>query len=275
MEDVIKIIKKFLLRYNVDEIEGVLLYGSVVSGRRTKKSDIDILVCLNSNEGYQSVGCSIVDGVKVEYFVHHIDSIYELALKEIEKNDPSHLTKFITSKIVYDKNGKFTEEIKKIRDLYTLPIREKHDPFVKKKMFHIKNRLDDLESIKDNDIFYILYFDILNKIRELDTEINGYIVIPLAKSEKLFKDKTFLKEYIESDIHKTSTEEFKSRYLECLKIKDREIMIKNIIDLYDYTFKDEEFDSDEFELTFKVEDGFGIWKRNYILLTYWFMHYYF
>ena len=47
-------------------------------------------------------------------------------------------------------------------------------------MFHIKNKLDDLESIKENDIFYMLYFDILNKIRELDTEINGYIIIPLA-----------------------------------------------------------------------------------------------
>lgn len=258
MEDIIKIVKKFLLKYNVDEIEGVLLYGSVVSGRRTYKSDIDVLVCLNSNEGYQSVGCQMVDGVKVEYFVHHIDSLYDLALKEIQKNDPSHLTKFITSKIIYDKTGKFTKEIQKIRDLYTLPIREKHDPFVKKKMFHIKNRLDDLESIKDNDIFYMLYFDILNKIRELDTEINGYIIIPLAKSEKLFKDNKYLKEYIESDIHKTSTEEFKNKYLECLKIKDKDLMIRNITDLYNYTFKDESFDSDNFELTFNVEDGFGI-----------------
>ncbi len=258
MEDIIKIIKKFLLKYNVDEIEGVLLYGSAVSGRRNYKSDIDILVCLNSNEGYQSVGCTMIDGVKVEYFVHHIDSIYNLALKQIEKNDPSHLTKFITSKIVYDRTGKFTREINRIRDLYSLPIREKHNEFVKKQMFHIKNKLDDLESIKENDIFYMLYFDILNKIRELDTEINGYIIIPLAKSEKLFKDNKYLKEYIESDIHKTSTEEFKNKYLECLKIQDKSMMIKNIIDLYNYTFKDEEFNSDEFELTFKVEDGFGI-----------------
>lgn len=258
MDSVIKIIKKFLLKYNVDEIEGVLLYGSIVSGRTTNKSDIDILVCLNSNEGYQSVGCQVVDSVKVEYFVHHIDSIYDLALKQIEINDPSHLTKFITSKIIYDKTGKFTKEIEKIRNLYTLPIREKHDPFVMKKMFHIKNKLDDLETIKDNDVFYILYFDILNKIRELDTEINGYIIIPLAKSEKLFKDSKYLKEYIESDIHKTSTEEFKSKYLECLKIKNKDLMIRDIIDLYNYAFKDENFDSDNFELTFNVEDGFGI-----------------
>lgn len=258
MEDIIKIIKKFLLKYNVEEIEGVLLYGSIVSGRKTYKSDIDILVCLNSNEGYQSVGCQVIDGVKVEYFVHHIDSIYDLALKQIEMNDPSHLTKFITSKIVYDKTGKFTKEIEKIRDLYTLPIREKHDSFIKKKMFHIKNKLDDLESIKNSDIFYMLYFDILNKIRELDTEINGYIIIPLAKSEKLFKDNKYLKEYIESDIHKTSTKEFKNKYLECLKIKDKDLMIKDITNLYNYTFKDEYFDSDNFELKFNVEDGFGI-----------------
>lgn len=258
MDSVIKIIKKFLLKYNVDEIEGVLLYGSIVSGRRTTKSDIDILVCLNSNEGYQSVGCQIIDGVKVEYFVHHIDSIYDLALKQIEKNDPSHLTKFITSKIIYDRSGNFKKEIQKIRDLYTLPIREKHDSFIKKKMFHIKNKLDDLESIKDSDIFYMLYYDILNKIRELDTEINGYIIIPLAKSEKLFKDNAYLKEYIESDVHKTSTEEFKNRYLECLKIYDKDTMIKNIMELYKYTFKDELFDSDNFELTFNIEDGFGI-----------------
>ena len=258
MEDVIKIIKKFLLRYDVDEIEGVLLYGSAVSGRRTVKSDVDILVCLNSNEGYQSVGCTMVDGVKVEYFVHHIDSLYDLALKEIQKNDSSHLTKFITSKIVYDRSGKFSETISKIRDLYSLPIRENHSNSIKKSMFHIKNRLDDLESVKDNDVFYMLYYDILNKIRELDTEMNGYIVIPLAKSEKLFKDNDYLKEYIESEIHKTSTEEFKKRYLECLKLEDKDKMIKKINDLYNYTFKDEEFDSDNFELTFRVEDGFGI-----------------
>ena len=265
MDRVINIIKKFLLRYNIDEIEGVLLYGSIVSGRSTNKSDIDILVCLNSNEGYQSVGCKVIDGVKVEYFIHHIDSIYELALKQIEMNDPSHLTKFITSKIVYDKTGRFKKEIEKIRDLYTLPIRGKHDEFVKKKMFHIKNKLDDLESLKDSDIFYMLYFDILNKIRELDTEINGYISILLAKSEKLFKDNEYLKEYIESDVHKTSTEDFKNKYLECLKIKDKSTMMKDIVNLYNYTFKDEMFDSDNFELTFDVEDGFGIWQRNCIL----------
>lgn len=258
MEDIIKIIKKFLLKYDVDEIEGVLLYGSAVSGRRNKKSDIDILVCLNSNEGYQSVGCTMIDGIKVEYFVHHIDSLYDLALNEIRKNDSSHLTKFITSKIVYDRSGKFREVINKIKALYSLPIRESHDNFVKKSMFHIKNRLDDLESVKDDDIFYMLYFDILNKIRELDTEINGYIIIPLAKSEKLYRDSGYLKEYIESDVHKTSTEEFKKRYLECLKIDDKDLMIKRIKDLYDYTFKGEEFDSDNFELTFEIGDGFGI-----------------
>ena len=258
MEDIIRIVTKFLLRYNANEIEGVLLYGSSVSGRRTYKSDIDILVCLNSNTGYQSVGCSLVDGVKVEYFVQPIDSLYDLALEEIRKNDPSHLTKFVTSKVIYDRKGNFKKVVDKIRDLYTLPIRENHGLSIKKSIFHIKNRLDDLESIKDNDIFYSLYFDILEKIRELDTKINGYIVLPLSKTEKLFKDDDFLKEYVQSEIHKVPTEEFKKRYLSCLKLETKDIMIKNINELYNYVFNGENFDSDNFELTFDIEDGFGI-----------------
>lgn len=251
MEDIVKLITKFLSRYKADEIEGVLLYGSAVSGRLNKKSDIDIIVAVNTDSYTEKVGCSKIDGVKIEYFVHNIDNLYELALKQIELNDPSRLTKYITSKIIYDKSGKFKTEIDKIKKLYDLPIRKKHDNYIKKSIFHIKNRIDDLYSLIEADSFYIVYFDILNKIRELDTLINGYIIIPLSKSEKLFKDSNYMSKYIDSDVHKTSDEIFIKKYLECLKIKDRSKMIKDLEDLYEYVFRNEKFNSDGFELVFE------------------------
>lgn len=251
MEEVVKIITKFLSKYNSNEIEGILLYGSAVSGKMDDKSDIDLLIATNTHLYEDVVGCTLIDNTKVEYFIHNIDNLYELALKQIEKNDPSRLTKFITSKIIYDKNGNFTKEIDKIRKLYDLPIKKERNLKNKKTIFHIKNRIDDLHSLIETDTFFILYFDILKKIKVLNTKLNGYIIIPLGKTEKLFKDSNYMKEYIKSDIHKVPEEEFKRCYLECLKIKEKKSMIEDIEKLFNYVIKNEEFDPDNFELVFE------------------------
>ncbi len=258
MEVTKEIIRKFMTRFNKEEVEGILLYGSAVSGRKNKKSDIDLLVIKGNDYTEQVVGCTIIDEVKVEYFVYGLGYLYDMALKEIEKNDPSHLTKFITSLVIYDKNGDFSEVVEKIKELYQIRIKEDHSNYTKKSLLHIKNRMDDLESLINTDTFYCLYYDILSRIRDLYTRIYGLMIVPLAKSEKLYKDPKYMREYIDSRVHNGPDKVFMDKYLKALKLKDKEKMLENIKELYAFAFKKEKFNADEFEIVFSESERFGI-----------------
>lgn len=258
MDDINKALIKFIKKFNIDDIEGILLYGSVVSGKTDDKSDIDVMIVRSSGYNKQGVGVCYIDDRRIEYFIYGIDYLFEEAQKEIDNNDPSHLTKFITSKIIFDKTGKFSEEVNKIKTLYEIPIKPKHDNHIKKEIFHINNRLEKLTNLKDAESFYISYYDILSKIRDMYILKNGLMYIPLQKTEKLFKDPRYMKEYIMSDIHKGPDNVFMDKYLKALKLGDKDEMINRIEDLFKYSIKDESFNTGEFFLEFDENGRFRI-----------------
>lgn len=54
-------------------------------------------------------------------------------------------------------------------------------------------RIEDLESIINDDSFYAVYYITLERIRTLYAKINGIIDLPLMKIEKIYKDSEFAK----------------------------------------------------------------------------------
>ena len=54
--------------------------------------------------------------------------------------------------------------------------------------FSINNRMEDLESLIDNESFYAVYYITLEKIRTLYAKINGIIDLPIMKIEKIYND---------------------------------------------------------------------------------------
>ena len=242
---------------NINDYIGIIVYGSYVSGTNNSQSDLDIMIIKN-NYNTQDCGSLIVDGLRVEYFVEDINILYDLIKKEVENNDPSHLNKFATCEILYDNDGQIKEFIDYAKTLYNTKITPSFTDDDKYAIFSINNRIEDLESLINDDVFYAVYYIILEKIRTLYAKINGIIDLPVMKIEKIYKDSEFAKKYISSTIHKLPDEEFIIKYLNCLKLYDKNIMIDNIKDLYIYSFNKLGFDPKNFCLKYTKKPPFKV-----------------
>ena len=252
-----KYVNELLQKLNLDNYIGILVYGSYIGGRTNELSDLDVMI-IKENYGTQDCGSIMIDGIRVEYFVQDLKTLYQLIKNEIDNNDPSHLTKFVTCEVLEDTNNKVSEFVDYAKALYNTKIEPSFTDNDKFSVFSINNRMEDLESLINDDSFYAVYYIVLEKIRTVYSKINGIIDLPLMKIEKLYSDKEFAKKYIESPIHSLPNQEFVLLYLECIKIGDRVTMFNNLRKLYNYSFGNLDFDPKNFHLKFNNKSPFRV-----------------
>lgn len=255
--DIISYVNKLIKEINLTDYLGILVYGSYVGNRANKLSDLDVMI-IKDNYETQDCGSVLIDGIRIEYFVQDLKRLYHLIKNEIDNNDPSHLTKFATCEILYDSQGKIEEFVNYAKKIYNTNITSKFDDNDKFSIFSINNRIEDLESLINNDSFYAAYYITLEKIRTLHAKINGIIDLPIMKIEKIYKDKYFADKYISSSAHCLPEQEFINLYLECIKTNDKPVMLKNLKKLYNYSFNKLNFDAQNFCLKFIKKPPFRV-----------------
>lgn len=254
---IINYVNKLINKLDLKDYIGVIVYGSYVGGRNNLLSDLDVMI-IKDNYQTQDCGSIMIENVRIEYFIQDLKMLYELIKKEIENNDPSHLTKFATCEILYDTNKKTEEFINYAKELYQIKIKSSFDDNDKFAIFSINNRMEDLETLIEDEIFYAVYYITLEKIRTLYAKVNGIIDLPIMKIEKIYDDKNFAKKYIASSSHNLPNQEFIDLYLECIKLDDRDKMFYNLKRLYNYSFDNLDFDPKCFCLKFKKKSPFRV-----------------
>ncbi len=182
--------------------------------------------------------------------IQDLKRLYELIRKEIDNNDSSHLTKFATCEILFDKDGRIADFVNYAREIYNTKIKKSFGDNERFSLFSISNRIEDLESLLDDDSFYAVYFVTLEKIRVLYSKIYGIIDLPLTKINRIYTDDDFARKYISSPVHHLPNALFIKKYLECLKIISRNNMLSNIKELYSISFDSLGFNSKEFCLMY-------------------------
>lgn len=255
--NIINYVNKLIEEINLTNYLGILVYGSYVGNRANKLSDLDIMI-IKDNYETQDCGSILIEGVRIEYFVQDLKRLYQLIKNEIVNNDPSHLTKFATCEILYDSQGKIEEFLNYAKRIYNTNIISTFDDNDKFCIFSINNRIEDLESLINNDSFYAVYYITLEKIRTLHAKINGIIDLPIMKIEKIYNDKDFANKYIASSVHCLPEQEFINLYLECIKIYDKPVMLENLKKLYNYSFNELNFDAQNFCLKFVKKPPFRV-----------------
>lgn len=255
--EIISYVNKLINELKLTDYIGVLVYGSYVGERNNKLSDLDVMI-IKENYGTQDCGSLIIDGVRVEYFIQDLKRLYELIKIEISNNDPSHLTKFVTCELLYDSDSKVNEFLTCANKLYNIKIKPSFDDNDKFSIFSINNRMEDLETLINEDSFHAVYYIVLEKIRMTYSKINGIIDLPIMKIEKLYSNSEFERKYISSTKHKLPSQEFIDLYLECMKLNDRDIMFDNLKKLYSYSFNDLDFNPNNFNLKFEGKSPFRV-----------------
>ena len=213
--DIINYVNKLIKELNLTNYIGIIVYGSYVGNRTNKLSDLDVMI-IKDNYETQDCGSLLIDGIRVEYFIQDLKRLYRLIKNEVDNNDPSHLTKFATCEILYDFEGKTAEFLNYAKTIYNTKIIPTFDENDKFSIFSINNRMEDLESLIDNESFYAVYYITLEKIRTLYAKINGIIDLPIMKIEKIYNDRDFAMKYIASTNHNLPEQEFIDLYLECI-----------------------------------------------------------
>ena len=254
---IVNCVTKLVKSLNITDYTGVIVYGSYVGKRNNKLSDLDVMIIKEHHET-QDCGSQIIDGVRVEYFIEDLERLYKLIKEEIKHNDPSHLTKFVTCEILCDKEGKVIEFINYAKAIYNTKIKDTFSDNEKFLLFSISNKIEDLEALLDDDSFYAVYFVTLEKIRSLYSKIYGIIDLPLTKITRLYTDADFARKYISSPVHHLPSEEFISKYLECLKINNKDIMLSNLKKLYSISFDSLDFNLKEFCLRYTQNAPFKV-----------------
>ena len=177
---IISYITKLINNLNISDYTGIIVYGSYVGKRNNKLSDLDVMI-IKENYKTQDCGSQIIDGIRIEYFIQDLKRLYKLVKEEINHNDPSHLTKFATCEILYDEDGKITKFINYVKEIYNTKIENSFSDNEKFSLFSISNRIEDLESLLDDDSFYAAYFVTLEKIRVLYSKIYGIVPFKFDK----------------------------------------------------------------------------------------------
>ena len=117
-----------------NSLELIGIYGSVATGDDYDKSDLDLLILINDDNGWK-LGCGfILDDTHIGYDIYCTN--WEGIQRESECNH-AHLSKLLDSKIIYVKNqiaAERLEEIKRNTKLFlsTSSIREKAKEALKK-----------------------------------------------------------------------------------------------------------------------------------------------
>lgn len=78
------------------------------------------------------------------------------------------------------------------------------------------------------------------------------------KIERIYNDKEYAKNYINSNIHNIPDSEFITLYNNCLNIKNKVEMLSDLKNLYNYSFKNINFSPNSFILRFKQNAPFKV-----------------
>ncbi len=226
-------LNKFLDSFeHIDDVIGVLVCGSYITGNPSSHSDLDVHIILDEKVDYRERGNKIVDGLLIEYFSNPPRQIRKYFEEDYKNVRPMSQTQFVTGKIIIDKTGevkKLKEEAKEMLDREFKDIDTSISELYKYGMWDM---LDDLKDAYENgrDDFDFIYYCNLDKLLSWYMK---YIKYPYNKksilgniTSEIVRNKYLLKELPDKEISElikncivTETKKERIEYYELLTNK--------------------------------------------------------
>lgn len=154
----------------VDDVVGVLVCGSYITGNPTSHSDLDVHIVLDNSVQYRERGNRIIDGLLIEYFTNPPKQILHYFDEDYQDKSLMSQVQFATGKIMQDKTGDVAilkEKAKAmISDFYALG--QAVSPMSDLDKYFLWDMLDDLQDAHESQKpeFDFLYYNSLNKLLE-------------------------------------------------------------------------------------------------------------
>ncbi|MCL2841025.1 MAG: nucleotidyltransferase domain-containing protein [Defluviitaleaceae bacterium] len=192
----------------IDDVVGVLVCGSYITGHPTKHSDLDVHIVLDNDVAYRERGNRIIDGLLIEYFANPLKQILCYFNDDLKDKSLMSQTQFVTGKIILDTVGDVATLKEKaqsmIADFYDSSQTIVSISDLDKYFFW--DMLDDLQDAYETQKpdFDFMYFTRLNMLIE---KYMAYINLPYNSktvygniTSPIVRDKYLLKELPDSMI---------------------------------------------------------------------------
>jgi len=152
-----------------DDIIGILVCGSFITGNPSSHSDLDVHIILDESVDYREKGNKIIDGLLIEYFANPPRQIRSYFKEDYQSISQMSQTQFATGEIVIDTTGtvaKLKQEAIAIIERQFEDVEISPHALTK---YGIWDMLDDLQDLYENERteFDFVYYANLDKLISL------------------------------------------------------------------------------------------------------------
>ncbi len=217
---------KFLNAFeHKDDLIGVLVCGSYITGNPTCHSDLDVHLILNEKVDYRERGNRYVDGLLIEYFANTPNQIRSYFKRDYEDMKPMCQVQFITGKIIFDDTGEVLKLKETAEEMLKRNFSDIDVSIDELKKYSIWDMLDDLQDMYENNredfdlVYYINLDTLLNTYMRLNRmPYNKKTILGNIKSE-IVRSKYLLKEIPDVNVREL--------IIKCITNKDKKIRLEN------------------------------------------------
>jgi len=157
----------FLLDFEyTDDVTGILVCGSFITGDPSIHSDLDVHMILDDRVNYRERGNRLIDGLLIEYFANPPRQILKYFDDDVRDKSLMSLVQFATGQIMLDKNGAVKSLKEKAKAMIDSFYNDERSEVSESTKYYFWDMLDDLQDAygKKKPDFDFLYFNLLNNL---------------------------------------------------------------------------------------------------------------
>lgn len=203
-----------------EEVIGILVCGSYITGKPSKRSDIDVHIVLSDESDWRERGNQFVSGFLFEYFVNPPKQIRSYFKEDFYDRSTMSMVQFLTGRIVLDKCGTIHELVEEARVWKARSYEELVKPIIEIKKYGLWDALDNLLDCYEEERrdFEFVYYNSLLNLYNVYCSILNIEKVPSYQITKYFTEPYYLKKYIKEPFPDTY---FGQLYIDAMEINDR------------------------------------------------------
>lgn len=236
-----------------EDVLGIILYGSFITGYSHASSDIDMHIITNNNVKDLIRGVETINGHKFEYFERPIDDVYDEVELSFKNQRNALLTIIGYGKIIFDRNGEIQRLQQYILNKYSNPLPYLDADDQKEMVAILDNRMIKLQDMYDkNSIeFESSYYLLIERMRKFYSRRFGCGDIPPEKAVRIYTDENYRMAFCRSKI---PSQEFISLYLSALSQQSITDKLNMAYTMYNYVIDGINLDPNNYRIHVKSKN---------------------
>ncbi|MDW7617338.1 nucleotidyltransferase domain-containing protein [Peribacillus simplex] len=211
------VLNKFIDEWkNRSDVIAILVCGSYITGKPSKRSDLDIHIILSDDVDWRERGNKIIDGLLIEYFVNPPRQIRNYFQDDYRDRRTMSMVQFITGKVLFDKHN-VTQDLKtEAQEWINKKYENTNQVLLEIKKYGIWDTWDNLQDCYEQQRpdFHLVYYNSLSNLFDQYCTYLGLELIPHYQIHSYLSDPKYKEKYLKETFPDTI---FSNMFIEALE----------------------------------------------------------